>query len=322
MAHEIEGNKFVGTEVAWHAVGTVIDHPMTAEEAIELCGADTYNELQPIYIKNPGDFKTIEISGKKAVVRVDDLKVLGVVNDGYKIIQNRDCFGFMDGIIGEGQAVYETAGVIRGGTRLFLTVKLDGAMQIGPDQVDKYILLSSSHDGSMALRVFWTPVRTVCANTLRLAVKGFRESENGISVRHTQNYQNKITEARRVLALTDAYYKYMEDSFNRMLDEEMTKTDFNAFVEKLFPEVKEGEKESTKQKNNKEAIRKLFKGGKGHSEIDGTKWAAFNAVSEFADHHKTIRACGDNSINEARFESVIWGSAQTFKQHAYDILSV
>ena len=317
MAHEIEGQKFAGTQLAWHRVGKVVDHPMTAEEAMEQADMDTVNEKRRIWIKEEDEL--IEIPDYRAVVRLDDLRVLGVVKDAYHIIQNREAFGFMDSIIGEGRAVYETAGSLRNGSRMFLTVKLEGSVNIGPDKIDKYLCLSSSHDGSLALRVHWTPVRVVCANTLRASLQGFQDGLNGIAVYHHKNYKDRISEARKVLDLTDEYYAQMEIEWAKMLGEEMTKANFAQFVEKLFPKQ---ETETTHRKNAKEKLAGLFNGGAGHDAIANTRWAAYNAVAQYVDHEKTCRGSKRASQDSNRMESAMWGGGYRMKQQAFDLLRV
>jgi len=319
MAHEIEVvngmERFVSTQPAWHGLGTIVQEALTAAEAIHLAGLDTTASLQDMYVQSSAGWVTVP--DKHAVVREDDNRVLGVVGNNYEIIQNRDCFDFMDSLIGEGQAVYETAGSLRGGSRLFLTVKLPEAMYIGPDKVEKYLLLSTSHDGSLALKVQWTPVRVVCANTLSVALG--KKSTSSIAVRHTESYRDKITEARKVLQLTELYYARMEATFNQMLNTPLTTLRFSAVVDELFPKK---EKDSTKAANDKKLILDLFHGGKGHENIQGTQWAAFNAITEFVDHHKTVIVQKGNDQNEIKMESAILtgGNGSRMKQNAFELI--
>jgi phage/plasmid-like protein (TIGR03299 family) len=318
MAHEIEGNKFVGTQVAWHRIGTVVEKAMTAQEAMVLAGLDTTLHKQTLYVEDYGD-GYLSVPDKKGIVRMEDGKVLGVVGDGYEIIQNRDCFDFMDGIIGEGRAVYETAGSLRGGSRIFLTVKMANALKIGPDKIDKYLCLSTSHDMSLALRVHWTPVRVVCQNTLSVALKGVKHGQNAVAIRHTKHYRDKVAEARRILGLADEYYAYMEQQFNKMLNTHMSDYSYGRLLEKVFPIPEKG---SARIENIKNECVRLFIQGAGHENIKNTHWAGYNAIVEYADHGRSTRIKEGRNEDEVRMETTLWGSGAQLKQKAFDLCLV
>ena len=175
------------------------------------------------------------------------------MGDRYHIIQNKECFDFLDDVIGSGQAVYHTAGALRGGSQIFMTVKFPNDVKIGDDIIEKYLLLTSSHDGSLALEARWTPTRVVCANTLGMALN--ERTTNNIKIRHTQNYRTKVEEARNVLQLTDIYYSRMEEEFNRMLDAEFDHAKMTKLVEDLLPA--DGTP-STRTKNIRNKIVELF----------------------------------------------------------------
>lgn len=329
MAHELEITngeaRMFATKPAWHNLGTIVDGAKTAGEAIALAKMDTTAELQEIFIQGSAlvdDIPVIgtKIEGKKAVVR-EDGNILGVVGNDYHIIQNVDCFDFMDDLIGSGHAVYETAGSLRNGSRIFMTCKLPEAMNIGPDKIDKYLLLSSSHDGSLSLQVRWTPVRVVCQNTLSMAMRG---ASNCVNIRHTRSYKDKIQQARQLLELTEVYYNNMEVEFNKLLDESMTASDFTAFSKALFPDTltaEDGSSEASGQaKRRRSDIENLYINGMGHEDIAGTRWAAFNAVTEYVDHHKVNRVRAGRNKDDVRMESTQWGSGSLLKQKAFNML--
>lgn len=321
MAHEVE-TMVSAREIPWHRLGKIVDHSMTAEEAIIEGGMNWKCEDQPLYLCGQAEIDGIPVIGQtapehKAIVRTSDGSVLGVVKNSYHIIQNSECFDFMDDVIGSGQAVYETAGSLREGKVIFMTVKLPDNAKVGDDQIEKYILLTSSHDGSLSLQVRWTPVRVVCMNTLGMALAGHTDSM--MKIRHTRNYGNKVEQAREVLKLTDHYYHVMEEEFNRLLDEQFNIGQMQTFAEQLLPADGEA---STKTKNNRAKIVELFSLGRGNKAVANTKWAAFNAVTEYVDHFATTRKRGDTSDSEARMNSAILGAGATLKQKAYNILKV
>lgn len=329
MAHEIEirdgqACMVYAGEKPWHGLGTAVETEITAAAAIKLAKLDWECEKQPIFIRGKAEVDGIPVIGssfpdKVAVVRKVDNSILGIVGQNYEIIQNTDCFDFMDDIIGSGQAVYHTAGSLFGGRKVFLTVKLPDDAMVGNDRINKFILLTTSHDGSLALNVRWTPIRVVCNNTMNAALS--RHAQASMTIRHTKNYKEKVSEARKVLELTDYYYKVMEQEYNKLLDAEFKESEMNDLLEKLFP-AKEDGTVSTVTQNTRSKVMNLFYNGIGVKPVQNTRWAAFNAVTEYADHHRTNMVHGDKDPKEVRMRSSIFGSGAELKQEAYDLLKV
>jgi hypothetical protein len=84
---------------------------------LELSGLN-WNVIQkPIYTND-----NILIPNYKANIKESDSKVLGVITDIYKIIQNKEAFSFTDSLIDEG-CKYETAGSLQGGKKVWLLAK-------------------------------------------------------------------------------------------------------------------------------------------------------------------------------------------------------
>jgi len=323
MAHEVE-TMFAARQVAWHGLGKLVKEELTAKDAIIAGGLDWKCEEQPLFLSGQNEVDGIKVVGPsapnhKAIVRTTDRSILGVVGKGYHIIQNSDCFDFMDDVVGSGQAIYHTAGSLRNGRIIFMTVKLPDDAKVGDDKIEKYILLSTSHDGSKSLQVRWTPVRVVCMNTLGAALRTGADSM--MTVRHTKNYQTKVGQVREVLQLTDHYYKVMEEEYNRLLDEQFSTSQMQTLTEQLI--TSEGEA-STKTKNNRNKVLELFHTGRGQAAVANTRWAAYNAVTEYVDHYATTRKVGDTTAGEARMNSVIFGAGagSKLKQKAFNLLKV
>lgn len=87
---------YVG-EVPWHRLGTKLDQPATAREAITAAGLDYRVELKPLKTDDGNDVHT-----RKATVRADTNQVLGVVGNGYVPVQNFQAFGFLDAVVADG----------------------------------------------------------------------------------------------------------------------------------------------------------------------------------------------------------------------------
>ena len=342
MAHELEimengqaSMMYVG-DVPWHGLGTYVENEVTAAAAIKLAGLDWESEKRELFIQGENEVDGIPVIGQKvpdkfAVTRMTDNKILGVVGSDYEIIQNLDAFEFMDSIIGEGQAVYHTAGSLFGGRRIFMTVKLPGEISVGPDSIQKYLVLASGHDGSFALHVKWTPIRVVCWNTLNAALEVGRNGKprNSVSIRHTRNYKQNISEARELLQLTDYYYQQIEKCFNRLIDTQITVAGVKEFTEQLLPLAKDdegNEKASKYIQTRRDEIVDLTYNGKGQdaAEVRGTRWAAYNAVTEFVDHQRKyyVRDGSDQTSEAVEMVGKIWGGGAMMKQRAFELLKV
>lgn len=320
MSHEVETMFYAG-EVPWHGLGEKVEKEITAAAAIRFAGLDWNLEKQPLFLKGKNMVDNIPVIGNSvpnafAVVRPVDSRVLGVVSGAYEIIQNRECFDFMDSVIGDGQAVYHTAGSLFNGSIIFMTVKLPTDAQVGPDKIEKYLLLSSSHDGSQSLSIRWTPVRVVCANTLSAA---FGDFSGEVKIRHCRNYRDKVAQARKVLELTEHYYGQIEKLFGRLLETSFSHGQMEEFTSTLFPVEGNVSKQT---KNKRQRVIDLFYTGQGNAAVKNTKWAAYNAVTEYVDHYAVIRKREGVFANEARMNSVIYGSGQDVKQKALELLSV
>jgi Domain of unknown function (DUF932)/Tetratricopeptide repeat len=197
MPHSVESMMYAG-QVPWHGLGTPVSTEVTAGDAIKHAGLSWHVDLQPVFA-GAGLVQSL-VAGVKATVRNTDQRALGVVGDRYMPVQNEDAFAFFDSVVGEGQAIYHTAGSLDGGRRVWVLAKLPGEVRLHQDEVtEKYLLLMNSHDGSTALRMLFTPVRVVCQNTLNLAMRG--TSAEGIAIRHTACTKPKAVEPKVGLTL-------------------------------------------------------------------------------------------------------------------------
>src|SRR5579859_4155755 len=192
--------------------------------------------LQAVVVTDDG-VTTIDIPDRYATVRTNPVtgkpEALGVVGPSYVPIQNEEHCDLLDALVDESGAHFETAGSLKGGRQVFITMKLPDTMQVGgTDAVDTYLTACNSHDGSMAFRLMVTPVRVVCANTLAAAIRGARSS---FSIHHTTGARSQIQAAREALGLTFRYMGEFQVEAERMLDSAMTDAQFTKLVRLLWP---------------------------------------------------------------------------------------
>lgn len=318
MAHSLEFNQdtqthsFVsaGNQTAWHGLGQILpDELLTAEQCIKYANLGFIVEKTPVYAYTPD---RVEVADQFATFRTDNGKVLGIVGKKYSVIQNTEAFAFFDALIGEGAAIYETAGVLHEGQQIFLTAKMPDYIRIGgsDDIIENYVVLKLSHDGSSAVKAMITPIRVVCQNTLNAAIKN---AVSSVSIRHTKSASERLAEAHKLLGLSNTYMSNFNQICNELAVKKLTDRDFTGLVEKLFPSTKDGG-DSTRVKNIREAVTSSYFTGIGQDKIIGTAWGAYNAVTHYFGHVKNYTDA------DSKFEALMDGNSARTQQKAFDML--
>ena len=209
MSAEVETMAYVG-EVPWHGLGEPLgDEPVSGEEMEVASGLDWRVDKKPLYIEGAEgtDERTYErVNDWVATVRSSDGKGLGVVGESYQVIQNKEMFEFAEALSATGGVRFHTAGSLYGGRRVWALAEVTSATfeVVKGDSVVPYLLLASSHDGSLAFQALWTAIRVVCNNTLRAAFQDSAAKKHAtFSIRHTGKPMDRLEEAQKLLGLMD-----------------------------------------------------------------------------------------------------------------------
>lgn len=328
MAHNLEtfadGTSafFTAREVAWHKLGVVTPNALTAQDALETAQLNWEVKVSEQPVGAIVDGKVLTIPDKFVTYRnhpKKGLSALGVVGNRYTPIQNNESFEFLNQIADESGAVFETAGSLGNGERVFMTMKFPQSMTLGGvDVVDNYIMAVNSHDATTAFTVAVTPIRAVCTNTVRLALNN---AVSKISLRHTANATAKVQQARETLGVVFKYQEEFQREVERLLSIDMTDSSFNKFVEKLIP-LPTRKDATERELNTVERKRSEIIGlwnAPTQANVKGTAWAAYNAVVEWSDWAKNIRGGEDKTA--LRAERVILGQGEELKQKAQLLLA-
>jgi len=118
----------------WHGLGVRVESALNSREALEASGLNWKVVQKPIMTN-----EYEPINGYKANVRETDNKVLGVVTDRYKVVQNSEAFAFTDALLGEG-VKYETAGSLQDGKKIWILAKLPDKYIIEGEQIAPYLV--------------------------------------------------------------------------------------------------------------------------------------------------------------------------------------
>lgn len=288
MAANVE-TMFYTREKPWHGLGIRVAEAPSSEEALRLAGLDWQVKQEPVYT-DTGE----AIPGYKANIRDRDRRVLGVVTDRYKIIQNQEAFAFTDALLGKGVR-YETAGSLQGGRRVWLLARLPKEYIISGEQVSPYLVFSNTHDGSGAVKVALTPVRVVCCNTLNLALDTAKRSWSMI---HTGNIRDKLQEAEDTLFMAEAYMMQLGKEFGNLQRQKITDRQVAEYIEMLLPLEKDAT--AIQNKNITRLREDMAHRYYDAPDLQGTGKNAYrflNAVSDFATHAKPLRRTANHKEN-------------------------
>lgn len=250
------------------------------------------------------------------VVRSTDGKVLAdSVGARYTVLQNREAFGWFQPFLDSKEAALHTGGALFEGSRIWALAKLNrDPMEISAgDIVEKYVLLSHSHDGSLAVRVGFTPIRVVCQNTLSMAHKS--DASKLIRLKHSKKVHANLENLRDVMNLVNQEFEATAEQYRLLQRKSINQADLRKYVKKVFDidapdnviwDVTERNKEmkelvSERQKNIMDGIIELVETGKGNNlpSVKGTLWAAYNGFNEYLGYVNGRNA--DNRLNNLWF---------------------
>ena len=310
MAHDLESvngqTSFASLrQPAWHGLGTVFEEEVTTKEMLDLANLNDWNvRLEDVAI--PDGFASDK--GYSFVTRTNPFDreqndVLGVVGERYVPMQNEDLFDFGDLML-DGGGRWETAGSIKGGRQVFGSLALERETVLDPngvgDKINTYLLINTSHDGSVAIQASITPVRVVCANTLNVAlssVKGKKGIKQSFKIRHTATASGKVQQAREALGLANAYMDEFDIMAKEMIESEISKAKFDELIALAYPApTGEDKKGSYKKYQSKVDLLQSIYVGQYNNTIAGTKWGAYNALTERLDWYRSARGGTNESI--------------------------
>lgn len=342
MAHNINYNESTGKhsflsvkQKAWHGLGQIVEQYPTSAEAIIHAGLNYEVEKAPLFTKGAGLIETangiefgsteLEVPNFFANIRTDNNAVLGVVGKDYHIVQNRDAFNFFDAIVGGGDGIlYETAGALGKGERIFITAKLPDYIRVGngDDVTEKYIFLTTSHDGSGSITAAFTPIRIVCQNTLNASL---RTMTNVVRIKHTSGAKQRIENAHKIMGLANNLSNQLEGIFNQWSKIRATDRE----VKKLIQLALCPNKETLEliRKGAEDEFSTVFKNTIDNAMIyamendtqlmdttKGTLFGAYNAVTGYYQNVKNFKT------QEAKLENIVMGgTAQQRTQKAFNL---
>lgn len=338
MSHNLNYNDqtnrysfFSVKQKAWHGLGTIVQDYPNSREAIKYAGLNYHVVKSPLYTHGitaqdvipDSETQQITVPDFYATLRTDTKQVLGVVGKEYEVVQNADAFSFFDSIVGGEGIQYETAGALGKGERIFITAKLPGYIRVGnEDMIEKYLFLTTSHDGFGSITAAFTPIRIVCQNTLNGAM---RNHSNAVKIRHTSNAKERLEQAHKVMGISNKLSEELQETFNRWTKVRITDPEIKKLIQLAMVPSKEvlnylqaGKDDdlSTYFKNMVDTVYEyaLSSPTQQTQTTRGTVFGAYNAVTGY---FQNVRNYKDD---EAKVKSLFFGgTGQLRSQTAFNL---
>lgn len=305
MPTEVE-TMFYTRQKPWHGLGTQVMDAPSSKDALALAGLD-WRVTQKEILTSDG----IPVPGFKANLRDTDNRVLGVVTDRYRVVQNEDAFAFTDSLLGEG-VTYETAGSLQNGRKAWILARLPQRYIISGDEITPYLVFMNSHDGTGAIKAAMTPVRVVCMNTLNLALETAKRSW---STNHVGDIKGKLEDAQDTLLYADRYMSELGKAIDNLNRQKFSDRQVCDYINALFPLV---DNATDTQKKNllrmKEDVRARFYDAPDLQHVGKNAYRFVNAVSDFATHAKPLRERA--AYRENLFARTVEGNALIDKAYS------
>ncbi|UGS26344.1 DUF945 domain-containing protein [Microbacterium resistens] len=328
MAHEIDElapgvHGFASARVdAWHRLGVTLDSTFDAQQAMDAAHLGGWNVRKaPMFYQDDPESAAspVPVPDRWATVRTNPVtgyvEYLGTVGSHYTPIQNEEHAELLNALVDESGAHFETAGSLRGGRETFITMKMPDTMQVGgKDAVDLNLVALNSHDGNSAFRFLVSPVRVVCANTQAAAI---RSAKATFSIRHTGKAGRELQEAREALGLTWKYVEAFQAEAEALLARRYTNKQFDAYAAQLFGITDEG-KASKRAIQNRDGLISLYRDSDTLTGIRGTRWGAYQAVTEYVDHYAP--ANGEDQALARATRTITSHKADGIKKAAFALL--
>lgn len=308
MAHEVEiingqAQMAYAGDVPWHGLGVQVSNDLTPRQMMEKAGLDWSVEKVDTFYRYKGDnHKT----GKQALVRSSDGKILSQVGEGWNPVQNEEAFEFFSEYVLAGDMEMHTAGSLKGGENVFALAKVKESFSIlGDDQVDSYLLFSNPHQYGKCIDVRFTPIRVVCSNTLTMSLNA--RSNNQVKLNHRAVFDaDKVKETLGIAHEKFAKYKEMAEFLST---KKFSVENLIAYYNEVFPYTHKSSDNISKfddlSKNAREAY-SVLETQPGAEFGAGTWWQALNSVTYLTDHKMGRSA-------DTRMESAWFGANQARK---------
>jgi phage/plasmid-like protein (TIGR03299 family) len=307
MAHLIETMAYKG-QTPWHGLGNQLTDRQPLEVWLREAGMDWQIESSPVRYLTQQSAEVYEDA--KVLYRSDTGKALSVVSNRYQEVQPREVLEFYRDLVDLGGFELETAGVLKGGKKLWALASTgQETMLKGGDLVKGYLLLATACDGTLATTAQFTSVRVVCNNTLQMATS---DSAGAIKVPHSTKFD--ADSVKQQLGIGVGHWQRFMKNIKSLVDRPVHPFEARRYLVEVLgdPELSFHKQPNLKVMNH---LFDLYIGsgiGSTMASANDTAWGLVNAVTQYVDHERRARS-SDNRLDSAWF-----GAGAAIKQKALD----
>lgn len=336
------------------------DGTVSVKDVISQIGAD-FTVREDKLVRLPEDlFKSVilgepvvipsqyVINTHKATVHDGFDDTIGIVGNDYGTIQNNAAFDLLDlmcnASVTDTPLKIVSAGMVNNYDP-YIQAELPVTARVNGDSSETkfYVFAHTSHDGTSALQIRFSPVRVICRNTYMMNVS----SKLGLNFKHSRYAAKRVDLTReaniekvreRVAKLGFFAQEYIDQmnsyALAKVTDEEINDYVMNLFIddEKMKATAKangynfENAGVSTRTQNIIDSFKNvLHSDNMGQDVARGTKLWLFNGTTNFLSNfasYGNAKKDNESTIATKRFNSMLNGTANKRMEKAFELLAV
>ena len=315
MAHMIETMAYAG-ETPWHGLGNKVEENISLEEFQKQAGLDWSVSKRPVFFASPiGGIADNTFKNRFVLARDTDNKPYSVVSDRYKPVQPKEIFEFFNDLLSMHNMKMHTAGALSDGARIWCLAQTGDVHKVlGVDQVDSYLLLSTSYDLTLSTLAQFTSVRVVCNNTLQ---QSLRESSGRVTIPHIREFN--ADDIKNQLGIGREQWVAFTGVLDLLAKTKIDAAKASEVMSKVF-KLPEDMETRTLDPNRLHAdnVVQMFKEQSyiGADLATDSAWGLMNSLTEYVDFRKKARNQG------TRLNSAWFGDNAVLKTRALDELQL
>ena len=262
----------------WSAIGRDVQECKNMEQVLRMSGLDYTVEKRPAYSWDSKGFYK-EIPNRFVTTRTSDEHIYDVVSDKFEVIQNKDAFDFVNYMGDDLQ--FEKAGETANGM-VYIIGKLPEVNILG-DAFTPHVIFRNGFNGKVQITAAICPLRIVCQNQFNFA---FKEAQNSITIRHVQNAEAKLEEARETLRMTADYMAQLTSMAEHFAGIKISANTLEKIVNYMFPIPEDSAVNAFKRKTLEDKRTEFLKAQEAddNRNFKGTAWGLINAYTDYVTH--------------------------------------